>query len=109
METEYVGRGFDSTGPGVVYVEPAGLALPTGVDNPDLPSHSPNGFQCGYVGSGPTQLAVALLYDVAGDAATAIHLKRDFTHSVVANLDNESTWSLSAAAIEQWVDANDDR
>ena len=37
----------------------------------DLARHSPTGFECGYMGSGPSQLAVAIVADLFGDAAVA--------------------------------------
>ena len=37
----------------------------------DLRSHSPDGFEWGYSGSGPAQLALALAADVLGDDVKA--------------------------------------
>lgn len=112
MTTEYIGMGFEGGGPGRVIVQPAQHELDTGYDNPDLPSHSPDGFQCGYAGSGPAQLAAALLYDVTGDAAAASRLKRPFMQEVVTGLPNAEndegvSWRLSAESVEQWVEDND--
>lgn len=115
MDKEYIGTDFEGTGPGTVIVQPSGHELDTGYDNERLPSHSPDGFQCGYIGSGPTQLAAALLYDVSGDPATAIYLKRDFTHTIVADLPNDRSdedgvnWRLKAATVREWIELNDDR
>lgn len=54
-------------------------------------NHSPDGFQWGYGGSGPAQLALALLLDIgiAKWAAEAIH--QAFKFEVVASLEPEWT------------------
>ena len=38
----------------------------------DLRNHSPSGFEWGYGGSGPAQLALALAADVLGDDEAAL-------------------------------------
>ena len=46
----------------------------------DLRDHSPTGFEWGYPGSGPSQLALAILADVVGDELAQVHyqsFKRD--------------------------------
>lgn len=43
-----------------------------------LRNHSPTGFEYGYRGSGPTQLALALLLDCTGNATTALDYYIDF-------------------------------
>lgn len=113
MQTEYHGTGFESVGPGHVLVFEDGddespRELDAGLDNADLPSHSPDGFQCGYKGSGPAQLAAALLYDVTGDAAATNYLYQYFHDDVVAGLDREG-WKLTEEFIREWIEANDDR
>src|SRR6267378_1793164 len=52
----------------------------------DLWSHSPTGFEWGYGGSGPAQLALALLADHLGDDNEAVSLHQEFKRIVVANL-----------------------
>ncbi|HTW51640.1 MAG TPA: DUF6166 domain-containing protein, partial [Stellaceae bacterium] len=44
----------------------------------DLCNHSPTGFEWGYPGSGPAQLALAILADFLGDDARAIALHQEF-------------------------------
>ena len=44
----------------------------------DLDNHSPDGFAWGYGGSGPAQLALALLADALGDDAEALRLHMRF-------------------------------
>ena len=85
----------------------AGLAADLTVDghplNPrlDLWNHSPSGFEWGYGGSGPAQLALALLADHTGDDAKAVTLHQDFKRSLVSDLPYAG-WTLTTRQI-QWV------
>lgn len=67
-----------------------------------LRGHSPTGFEWGYGGSGPAQLALALLLDVTGDKALALEHYQDFKWQVVANLAHEG-WNLPDADIQDWL------
>ena len=75
--------------------------------SPDLSltvrNHSPTGFEWGYTGSGPAQLALALLLDVTGDRATAEHHYQAFKASFVASWDCHGGFSVSAKTIQQWI------
>lgn len=64
--------------------------------------HSPDGFEWGYGGSGPAQLALALLIDVIGDPDEAEELYQRFKFDVVAALDRDH-WRLTSAEILGWV------
>ena len=64
----------------------------------DLSHHSPDGFEWGYRGSGPAQLALALLADALGDADQAVRLHQDFKRAVVGSLDHDH-WSLTEEQI----------
>ena len=66
----------------------------------DLRNHSPTGFEWGYGGSGPAQLALALLADALGDDEQALLLYQAFKWKVIANLP-EAGWQMSAAQIKQ--------
>lgn len=70
----------------------------------DLGNHSPNGFEWGYSGSGPAQLALALLADALGDDNTAWSLHQDFKRNVVAILPRAG-WKLTEEEIRQSVEA----
>jgi len=59
---------------------------------------SDTGFEWGYDGPGPRQLAYAILIDHLGDASRAKALVPRFVEGCVARLDNE--WSISSADIE---------
>lgn len=47
--------------------------------------HSPDGFAWGYGGSGPAQLALALLLEAGVDDETAVRLHQDFKFEHVAH------------------------
>lgn len=62
-----------------------------------LRNHSPDGFNWGYGGSGPAQLALALLLEhFDGDAARALSMYQDFKFKVIGRLDQDSDWSLTS-------------
>lgn len=66
----------------------------------DLYNHSPTGFNWGYVGSGPAQLALALLADAVGDDR-ARKWYQDFKRSIVAAL--ADTWSITSEQVHDVV------
>src|SRR2546423_1244722 len=61
----YRGERFDSGCE--VYVHENGACYPLPPRN-DIVNHSPNGFEWGYSGSGPAQLALAIMADFCGPA-----------------------------------------
>lgn len=65
----------------------------------DVRSFSRTGFEWTYEGDGPRQLALALLCDHLGDAATALSLTEPFMREVVAELDN--AWQLTSEDIDR--------
>ena len=66
-----------------------------------LRRHSPTGFEWGYGGSGPAQLALAILTTVT-DQATALRCYHRFKFDVIALLDAER-WVLPVADVERWL------
>jgi Family of unknown function (DUF6166) len=60
----------------------------------DLANHSPTGFEWGYGGSGPAQLALALLADCLGDDEQALGLYQQFKWAVVVQLPI-AAWTLN--------------
>jgi hypothetical protein len=64
-------------------------------------NHSPDGFQWGYGGSGPAQLALAILLDVTGDEALSVRLHQDFKRDKIAQLDD--SFVLTEAEIQTWL------
>jgi len=66
----------------------------------NVQNHSPTGFEWGYSGSGPAQLALAILCcEYQPDLAIALH--QDFKRDVIANLERE-TWIIRSADVDQW-------
>lgn len=68
----------------------------------DLLEHSSTGFEWGYGGSGPAQLALALLADHLGDDEQAVALHQEFKWAVVAKLSGP-TWTLTSEQIAEAV------
>lgn len=64
-------------------------------------NHSPDGFQWGYEGSGPAQLALAILLDVTGDKERSVRLHQDFKRDKIAALDNN--FVLTVDEIDEWL------
>jgi len=80
---------------GLSVFRPDGSELPLRLD---LYNHSPTGFECGYGGSGPAQLALALLADAFGDQVALAHYQN--LHSkVIAPLPRDKGWSLTVDQI----------
>jgi hypothetical protein len=65
----------------------------------DLFNHSPAGFSWGYGGSGPAQLALALLADALGDDDLAVRLHQAFKFRVVACWPEGERWWITADQI----------
>lgn len=69
----------------------------------DLFNHSPTGFEWGYSGSGPAQLALALLAHALEDDDRAFQHHQRFKFKHVASFDAER-WSMSSPRIRLIVD-----
>jgi hypothetical protein len=72
----------------------------------DLRNHSPTGFEWGYGGSGPAQLALAILADAVG-AERAQGLYQRFKWKVVAKFAGEG-FELTRSQVKQWVEEHSD-
>ena len=66
-----------------------------------LHNHSPAGFNWGYSGSGPAQLALAILFDATGEAELALTHYQDFKRQFVAQW--EGTWQITEEEIRHWL------
>lgn len=64
-------------------------------------NHSPDGFNWGYGGSGPAQLALALLFDATGDKELAKRHHQRFKSNIVARFENE--WEYTEEQIKEWI------
>jgi hypothetical protein len=71
-------------------------------------NHSPTGFSWGYLGSGPSQLALALLLD-AMDAQTVDEIAditseyQNFKTKFVAKWHTDGEWEIDAMTIHDWL------
>jgi Family of unknown function (DUF6166) len=63
-------------------------------------NHSPTGFEWGYTGSGPAQLAFAILLCHFNAPGPALLFYQDFKDQVIAMI-NGDRWELSTAEVEQ--------
>lgn len=66
----------------------------------DVYNHSPDGFSWGYQGSGPAQLALAILCDAIGPIEAA-RWHQDFKRDHIAALPAEG-WTLPASLVLSW-------
>jgi hypothetical protein len=65
-------------------------------------NHSPSGFEWGYGGSGPAQLALAILLEEV-DEDCALNLYQDFKWVVIARLDGE--WMMDSNSIQSALES----
>jgi len=66
----------------------------------DLLSASPTGFEFGYGGSGPAQLAIAILAHAYEDEFACEHYQQ-FKREVVSELPEEG-WTVTKADLDEW-------
>ena len=67
-------------------------------------NHSPTGFCWGYGGSGPAQLALAILLDhLNGDRELALSLYQDFKFKVIAGLPMDEDFVLTDEQVENAI------
>lgn len=71
------------------------------VPSQKLYNHSPDGFQWGFGGSGPAQLALALLLDATTDPDTAQAHYVAFKEDKVAGCGEK--WSITRSEILLWI------
>ena len=71
-------------------------------------NHSPDGFNWGYAGSGPAQLALAMLLEVTNDEAKALAHYQDFKFQVIAGIASQTTnWEIEEQNILAWLEAQE--
>ena len=106
----YEGHRRSEAGPQEVVIrcEPEGSITPLWpTASQQLYNHSPDGFQWGYIGSGPAQLALALLLDATGDEALSLRHYQDFKFLEIANWGDD--WYISRNEILEWLDSREPR
>lgn len=69
-------------------------------------NHSPDGFNWGYAGSGPAQLALAILLEVTNDETIALAHYHNFEREVIAAIQSQETnWEIKENKIIAWLEA----
>lgn len=68
----------------------------------DLLSASPTGFEWGYGGSGPAQLAIAILAHAYGDDVAVAHYQRFVREKISKLAKNE--WALTTRDLDSWLE-----
>ncbi len=68
----------------------------------DLRNHSPTGLEWGYSGSGPAQLALAILANFLNDDELANSLHQKFKFQVISGLP-KANWEIPAETIKTFV------
>jgi hypothetical protein len=74
----------------------------------DLWNHSPTGFEWGYLGSGPAQLALAMLADFLADDAHATALHQEFKWDHISPIAGDE-FCISGDDLERWCRRRDER
>jgi hypothetical protein len=69
----------------------------------DIVNHSPTGLEWGYGGSGPGQLAVAILADATGDDEVALRHHQAFKWNEIAFFEREESWAIKQESVLVWV------
>ncbi len=65
-------------------------------------NHSPDGFEWGYGGSGPSQLALAILLDYTNDENLSVRLHHPFLDKYVSKFPKER-WQIVGSQIDTWL------
>jgi hypothetical protein len=70
-------------------------------------NHSPAGFEWGYSGSGPAQLALAILidHDPKKGSEWAVRRHQFFKQKIIAALPRDADWTLTPEDVQRAIDA----
>jgi hypothetical protein len=68
-----------------------------------LSNHSPDGFEIGYHGSGPAQLALAILLYETGNPVLSLTHYQQFKEKVIARLEQGKDFAMSGEFVRQWL------
>jgi hypothetical protein len=63
---------------------------------------SPDGFAWGYYGSGPAQLAFAILLEETMEDV-ALHLYQDFKNQIISGFEMELPFKIDSDTIQKWI------
>ena len=65
----------------------------------DLRNHSPYGFSWGYLGSGPSQLSLAMLMEVLQDWTRVQRIYQAFKERLIAQIPQHVNWTADGADV----------
>ena len=71
----------------------------------ELRNHSPTGFSWGYPGSGPAQLALAILSHHTDNDEYALRNYQNFKTEVITKI-STNHWTMDNAQVQGWVEDN---
>ena len=69
----------------------------------DLRNHSPDGFEWGYGGSGPAQLALAICAAAFGDDVAALEMYQSYKSHLIAGITVDN-WRLPVSEVLAWAE-----
>ena len=69
----------------------------------DLLNHSRDGVEWGYAGSGPAQLALAILADATRDDGYAVRRHQEFKREVIQKI-HAMIWTINGADVAAWAE-----
>ena len=105
-----VGDDYDNVGKVQVLIGESREKIEDG-DSYELPgynevrNHSPTGFAWGYGGSGPAQLALAILCDLTGDPERAQKHYQHFKFEHIATIPQDARkWEIGSEFIWEWLE-----
>ena len=85
-----------------------GLLLDPAVSQ-EVYNHSQDGFSWGSLGSGCSQLALALILRFTGNAKMANRLYYDFKLEIIQLIPGDSDFEMDAELIIDWIDERRDK
>lgn len=109
MSKQIIGNGQE-TGGCDVYVEDTESGDRHELDpRLNMVNHSPDGFQWGYSGSGPAQLAFAILMELYDDEEIAHEHYQEFKDDVISSLTGGEDFLLSQGEVYEWMEKRKQR
>lgn len=66
--------------------------------------HSPDGFEFGYGGSGPSDLARSILADLLGSDGLDPRMYQDFKFEFIATLEGDGPHKITEKDIREWME-----
>ena len=98
----YLGKRCGAEGRSNVMIYEAGkLARPLPA-RLEVVNHSPTGFEWGYNGSGPAQLALAILCDHLGNPKLALKFYQEFKQQIIATIPTDY-FIITDSQVNDWL------